>query len=131
MNGIVLRAVAIHFSNFAELTLDDSGSIVNGTGLALEILKHLREKMNFEIELIHSRDGNWGAVESDGTWNGMVGMLMDGSADICTTALSVTLERSQVIDYAIAFDKDIDTLIIKVHSYFTTNDLLILFIILK
>lgn len=46
----------------------------------------------------------------------MVSMLMDGEADICASALSATLERSRVIDFAIPYDKDIDTLMIMVNQ---------------
>lgn len=116
LNGITLKVVTIHFKKFAELTLDTNGDIISGTGEALEIMALLEKELNFTMKLIHSRDGKWGSEESDGSWNGMVSMLMDGEADICASALSATLERSRVIDFAIPYDKDIDTLMIMVNQ---------------
>ena len=46
--------------------------------------------MNFSLRYIKSRDGVWGnsIPGNSSRWNGMVAMLMDGAADICTTTLS-------------------------------------------
>ena len=41
--------------------------------------------------------GKFGSRNPDtGEWNGMVGMLVRDEADICTSDLSVTLERAEV-----------------------------------
>ncbi len=50
----------------------------------------------------------------------MVGALIRGEADLCTAALSVTLERSSAIDYVIPLEKDIDTLSAR-YSVCSTN----------
>ncbi len=55
-------------------------------------------------------DGQWGgsSVSSNGSviWNGMVAQLMDKSADICGASLTVTSERSKVIDFGIGLTED-------------------------
>ena len=38
--------------------------------------------LNFTFTLKKPPDGNWGALQSDGTWNGMVKLLQDQKADI-------------------------------------------------
>ena len=38
--------------------------------------------MNFTYTLIKPPDGQWGAIQPDGSWNGMVKMLADQEIDI-------------------------------------------------
>ena len=40
--------------------------------------------MNFTYTLRKQPDENWGALQLDGTWNGMVRTLQDHEADIGT-----------------------------------------------
>ncbi len=70
----------------------------------------LSVQLNFSANMVPSFDGQWGIADANGTWNGMVGALVRKEADMCTAALSVLLERSRVIEYAIPLAKDIDTL---------------------
>ncbi len=37
--------------------------------------------MNFTYTLVPSPDGGYGLLKPDGTWNGLVGHLIDGKAD--------------------------------------------------
>ena len=56
--------------------------------------------MNFTYTLILPPDGNWGAIQPDGSWNGMVKMLADQEIDIAPTDFTVTQERSAVMTFA-------------------------------
>jgi hypothetical protein len=38
--------------------------------------------MNFTYTVHKPPDGNWGAIQSDNSWNGMVGLLAAQTADI-------------------------------------------------
>ena len=38
--------------------------------------------MNFTYDLTQPPDGQWGAIQSDGSWSGLVGMLMREEIDI-------------------------------------------------
>ena len=38
--------------------------------------------MNFTFSVIRSPDNQFGAVQPDGSWNGMVRLLVDGKVDI-------------------------------------------------
>lgn len=44
------------------------------------------------------RDGQWG-VEVGGEWRGMVGEVVDGTADVAVAPLAITLERSAVAEF--------------------------------
>ena len=55
--------------------------------------------MNFTYTLIKPPDGNWGAIQPDGSWDGMVKMLANQDIDIAPTDFTVTQERSAVITF--------------------------------
>lgn len=42
----------------------------------------IREDLNFTYDLYIVPDGKFGAVEQTGNWNGMIGQLISGEADI-------------------------------------------------
>ena len=60
----------------------------------------LQEIMNFTYTVIEPPDGQYGALEPDGTWNGIVKLLADQDIDIGVTTFAVTQERSTVITFA-------------------------------
>ena len=54
-------------------------------GMFAEVFFALQEIMNFSYTLQKPPDGNWGALQSDGSWTGMVKMLQNHQIDIGTT----------------------------------------------
>ncbi|KAG8438900.1 hypothetical protein GDO86_005187, partial [Hymenochirus boettgeri] len=68
--------------------------------LAAEIAKHVGFKYKLEIV----KDGKYGARDSDmKAWNGMVGELVYGRADLAVAPLTITLVREEVIDFSKPF----------------------------
>ncbi|MGH0116386.1 UNVERIFIED_CONTAM: hypothetical protein FKN15_035690, partial [Acipenser sinensis] len=68
--------------------------------LAAEIAKHVRYKYRLEIV----PDGKYGARDLDSkVWNGMVGELVYGRADVAVAPLTITLVREEVIDFSKPF----------------------------
>ena len=41
-----------------------------------------QQVLNFTYDLTQPPDGQWGAIQPDGTWSGLVGMLMRDEIDI-------------------------------------------------
>ena len=68
-------------------------------GMFAEIFDGLQQVMNFTYDLEQPPDGQWGAIQPDGTWSGMVEMLRLGKIDIATTDFTVTQERSAVMTF--------------------------------
>ena len=56
--------------------------------------------MNFTYTVIKPPDGEYGVIQPDGTWSGMVKLLANQDIDIATTTFAVTQERSTVITFA-------------------------------
>ncbi|KAM7398415.1 hypothetical protein PAMA_006364 [Pampus argenteus] len=68
--------------------------------LASEIAKHVG--FSYRLELVG--DGKYGAREAETKmWNGMVGELVYGKADVAVAPLTITLVREQVIDFTKPF----------------------------
>ncbi|XP_073424015.1 glutamate receptor 1 isoform X6 [Dendrobates tinctorius] len=68
--------------------------------LAQEVAKHVGFKYKLEIV----KDGKYGARDSDmKAWNGMVGELVYGRADLAVAPLTITLVREEVIDFSKPF----------------------------
>ncbi|KAL6098279.1 gria1 [Pungitius sinensis] len=68
--------------------------------LAAEIAKHVG--FVYRLELVG--DGKYGARDADTKlWNGMVGELVYGKADVAVAPLTITLVREQVIDFTKPF----------------------------
>ena len=44
-------------------------------------------------------DGQWGLRYPNGTWAGMLGQLVDGTADFAPTGFTVTSERKEAVDF--------------------------------
>ncbi len=81
-------------------------------GLVPDILENLEAMSNFTTAWDLPADGMYGTPGGDGAWNGMVGMVQRGEADLIATALHISYERSQVIDFSRSFLKSLSTLIV-------------------
>ncbi|XP_019632354.1 PREDICTED: glutamate receptor ionotropic, NMDA 3B-like [Branchiostoma belcheri] len=84
-------------------TLDDQASIEVEKkccyGLCHDLLHKLSQDLNFQYELYVVRDGKYGGLK-DNLWNGMVGDLLYGRADMAVSSFTITKKRSEVIDFS-------------------------------
>ena len=61
--------------------------VIGGGGIFLEPLNILSSQLNFTLNLTASTDNKWGSV-NEGVWNGMIGMVVRGEADIAAASLT-------------------------------------------
>lgn len=64
------------------------------------LIEILAAKFGFSYQLLSPNDKAYGSILSNGTWNGMVGMVERGEVDLIIHKLSVTQRRLEVIDYS-------------------------------
>ena len=69
--------------------------------------------MNFTYTLIKPPDGQWGSIQPDGTWSGMVNLLANQDIDIAATLFAVTEERSTVMTFTNTISESYHSLFIK------------------
>ena len=57
------------------LRKSDDGKFILDRGIMVEVFKELARVLNFSYTTIVPPDGEWGSLQDDGTWSGMVGQL--------------------------------------------------------
>ena len=72
-------------------------------GYCIDLLEMIREDLNFTYDIYLVPDGKFGAMEQTGNWNGMIGQLVSGEADIALGPISVIAERETDIDFTVSF----------------------------
>uniref|UniRef100_A0A3B4ADV3 Glutamate receptor n=1 Tax=Periophthalmus magnuspinnatus TaxID=409849 RepID=A0A3B4ADV3_9GOBI len=72
-------------------------------GYCIDLLEKLAEDMGFTFDLYIVGDGKYGALSGAGCWRGMVGDLLNGTADMAVTSFSINSARSRVIDFTSPF----------------------------
>ena len=122
--GTHFRAVFLPWTTFIWLSEPgkDSYTPEEWFGLVPDIFNSFARQLNFTYSIALSRDGYWGAVDKEtGRWNGIIGDVVDGVADIAVAVLSVTKTRSEVADFMIPFYSDQFGFFISKESSYTWN----------
>ena len=82
-----------------------------------DLLLELQAQLNFTIERVEPKKRKpWGSKLKNGTWNGLVGMLVDKKIDL-TAGLMINAVRANAVSYCWATSKTLVTL----YSSKTTN----------
>ena len=73
------------------------------TGICRRILRQLEEDLGFEAVIDDYGSENYGAKLDNGTWTGLVGELYYNRSDMAVQTITVTEERSDVVDFTAPF----------------------------
>ncbi|GFR22712.1 lig_chan-Glu_bd domain-containing protein [Trichonephila clavata] len=68
------------------------------SGSDAKLLECLAEKLNFEFEILTTTSG--GSRYSNGTWDGIIGLVQKGEADMGLSMLVFSEERYEAIDFS-------------------------------
>ncbi|XP_069181977.1 glutamate receptor ionotropic, delta-1 [Procambarus clarkii] len=99
----MLTVVTIHRPPFVFLEVNSTGHILHRAGFAFDMLEELQRKLGFRYRLVLPCDGNWGNKLPNGSWDGMVGMVIRKEADLGVAPFTITLERAQVIEFTFPY----------------------------
>ncbi|XP_072178710.1 glutamate receptor ionotropic, kainate 2-like [Diadema setosum] len=69
-------------------------------GFIIDFLERISELMKFNYVIKIVADDNYGSEMPDGSWNGMVGELIERKADLAVAPLTITYAREKVIDFS-------------------------------
>ena len=123
--GSVVKVASVHLLPLHELYFEDAnyetGKITGGSGFFIEPLNYLAKKLNFTLVFSTPEDGKFGAVDGNGTWNGLMGMVLAGEADLAAAALTRTEERDAVTAFSITLLQEESTLAAPMSSKHATN----------
>uniref|UniRef100_A0A8C7GX14 Glutamate receptor n=1 Tax=Oncorhynchus kisutch TaxID=8019 RepID=A0A8C7GX14_ONCKI len=93
----------LHQTNTTTTTTDHKDLRKCCYGYVIDLLEKLSEDLMFTFDLYIVGDGKYGAMSSTGSWSGLVGDLLSGTADMAVTSFSINSARSRVIDFTSPF----------------------------
>ncbi|KAL8611226.1 hypothetical protein ACOMHN_013657 [Nucella lapillus] len=91
--------------------LDSKGG-ARYVGFMKDLMDALASKVGFQYNFKVAADGHYGSQGPQG-WNGMVGEVVDGTAEIAAAALTVTASREEVVDFTKPFMSTAVSLLVK------------------
>ncbi|XP_049610023.1 probable glutamate receptor [Syngnathus scovelli] len=72
-------------------------------GYCIDMISELSHMLGFRYKLHVVKDNRYGAMDSSGNWNGMIGEIIRGEADLAVAPLTVTSIREQYVDMTTPF----------------------------
>ncbi|KAK3753811.1 hypothetical protein QZH41_018461, partial [Actinostola sp. cb2023] len=73
-------------------------------GLMIQLLYLLQAELQFNYDLYIVKDAKYGGLDTaTGKWNGMIGDILAGEADMALATLTTTAKRSRVIDFTFPY----------------------------
>lgn len=72
-------------------------------GYCIDLISELSKKLGFRYNLHLVKDNRYGAVDASGRWNGMIGEVIRGEADLAVAPLTLTAVREQFVDMTTPF----------------------------
>ncbi|XP_051526126.1 probable glutamate receptor [Myxocyprinus asiaticus] len=67
-------------------------------GFCIDLLSALSKKLDFKYDVHMVKDGRYGTTDDSGNWNGMIGEVVRGEADIAVAPLTLTAKREEAVD---------------------------------
>jgi len=73
-------------------------------GYIVDLLEALSERLGFNYVINPVKDGRYGNEDKvSGKWNGMIGEVIEGAADMAVMDITVTAEREKAVDFTYPF----------------------------
>ena len=79
----------------------ETGKTLSYNGIDYHLIQYLSNYFNFTWKLIHANN-EWGQF-IDGQWTGLIGKVVNGTADMALGSLSSTPERETVVDFTVPY----------------------------
>ncbi|XP_033891035.1 glutamate receptor ionotropic, delta-2-like [Acipenser ruthenus] len=99
MRGVVLRVVTVLEEPFVMVSENVLGKPNKYRGFSIDVLDALSSYLGFKYEIYVAPDHKYGSPQADGAWNGLIGELVFKRADVGISALTITPDRENVVDF--------------------------------
>ena len=93
-----LRVVTFDDPLFISVKLQSNGSY-RYSGYLYDLWKILASNMGLNYKMVPMPINDYGTLDANGTWTGLVGELAYGRADVALASLDMTSDRASVIDF--------------------------------
>ncbi len=102
--GLEFAGTTVNDAPFTAIQgIDPTTGNVKATGMVHELWAELEKRLNFSTTLIHSIDGTWGSLQSDGTMSGMIGMLQRKEVEVALAGFIIMKDRAEAADFVTPF----------------------------
>ena len=115
LHGAVIRWTAISYPVLSPKFYEDDNGNLHGEGYLMDLMYLFEKDLNFTVVLSESIDRKFGNKIANGSYNGMVGMLVRNETDIVAAHMTITKTRAQVIDYCLPWKFSVFTIIVPVN----------------
>ncbi|XP_071495259.1 glutamate receptor ionotropic, kainate 1-like [Diadema antillarum] len=85
------------------VTIEETVSGPKFTGFCIDMLDKIAEKLDFTYDIYLTPDSNYGGKRADGSWNGLVGQVYYGLADMAVAGMVINSDRETVVDFTKPF----------------------------
>uniref|UniRef100_A0A915DKL5 Ionotropic glutamate receptor L-glutamate and glycine-binding domain-containing protein n=1 Tax=Ditylenchus dipsaci TaxID=166011 RepID=A0A915DKL5_9BILA len=68
-------------------------------GFCIDLLEELSNDLGFTYSIHVVRDNKYGGDTGNGSWDGMIGEIMRGEADMVVAPLTANFRRAEVVDF--------------------------------
>ncbi|KRZ01948.1 Glutamate receptor ionotropic, kainate 2 [Trichinella zimbabwensis] len=72
-------------------------------GFCIDLLERIAEMNKFNFTIHEVKDKSYGTPDANGRWNGIIGELINGDADVAVASLTINFVRSEVIDFSVPY----------------------------
>ncbi|XP_036449582.1 glutamate receptor ionotropic, delta-1 [Colossoma macropomum] len=100
MQGVTVKVVTLLEEPFVMVAENILGQPKRYKGFSIDVLDALAKILGFKYEIYQVADGKYGSPQSNGSWNGMIGELIKKRADLAISAITITPERENVVDFS-------------------------------
>ncbi|KAK7103776.1 hypothetical protein V1264_018609 [Littorina saxatilis] len=102
-NTLTLAVGTKDWDPFVIKTRDRSGGLVY-TGLCMDLLNELASVLNFTYQIVEPpANEGWGNQNASGYWEGLVGQVDRQEVDVVVAPMSISIERTLVMDATYPF----------------------------
>nr|XP_027214816.1 glutamate receptor ionotropic, delta-1-like [Penaeus vannamei] len=82
----------------------DADGQLSVSGSFIEVVQYFQSNLNFSCKWARSKDETWGVRRPDGSWNGMVGDLVEGRADVAV-GVALSPDRDSSVDFTLQINE--------------------------
>ncbi|XP_067046387.1 glutamate receptor 4-like isoform X2 [Acropora muricata] len=115
LDGSFHKVVIALDAPFVMIKQEEDGTI-SYEGFCIDLLKQLAKMLHFTYKIYPSPDGQYGGITENGTWNGMMGELVNKRADIALAGLTISEVREKEVDFSVPFMHYTDDILLKKRS---------------
>ncbi|KAM3872212.1 putative glutamate receptor [Diretmus argenteus] len=72
-------------------------------GYCIDLISELSKKLGFKYNVHLVKDNRYGALDPSGNWNGLIGEVIRGEADLAVAPLTLTAVREQFVEMTTPF----------------------------